>query len=103
MKLAWDIPEPPVSGYERKRSDDLYHSARWTKLARAFRTAHPLCAECQRKGIITAAECVDHVVPWPICQDFFDVNNLQSLCSRCNMLKGEKDRKRIQEYKRRTG
>ena len=104
MKLAWDIPEPPVSGYERKRSDDLYHSARWTKLARAFRTAHPLCAECQRKGIITAAECVDHIDPWPICEDyFFDTTNLQALCYKCNLEKGNKDKKRIQEWRREGG
>lgn len=101
QRLPWD-PEPvqsPPSGYIRERSDDLYHTSRWTRLARQWKVAHPLCARCQEHGVIKAAEHVDHKVPWPICQDFFDTSNLQSLCAECNMLKGIEDRPKIQQYK----
>ena len=100
-RLAWD-PESRQrpEGYSRRRSDPLYHSSRWTKLARAWKVAHPLCEECRRKGLIVPAEAVDHIVPWPVCGDFFDVSNLQSLCADCNRMKGYRDRPVIEKWKR---
>lgn len=102
MKLAWDPKSrrEKSDGYVRRRSDEPYHSSRWTKLARAWKVEHPLCEECKRKGIIKAAEVVDHIVPWPICEDFFDRSNLQSLCEDCNREKGYKDRPVIERWKR---
>ena len=102
MKLAWDPKSrrEKSDGYVRRRSDEPYHSSRWTKLARAWKVEHPLCEECKRKGIIKAAEVVDHIVPWPICEDFFDRSNLQSLCEECNLEKGYKDRPVIERWKR---
>lgn len=88
------------SGYNRVRSADEYHTSRWTKLSRIFRQENPLCAICESKGIIKPAEVVDHIVPYPVCGDFFDSANWQSLCSKCNAEKGNKDKKLIQEYKR---
>ena len=106
MKLRWDATnkiDRSKGEYVRERSDDLYHSARWTRLSRAWRQQHPLCEECRRQGTVTPATCTDHIVPWPICQDFFDESNLQSLCDRCNMLKGERDRERIGRWRRGVG
>ena len=104
MKLVWDHPNRVDSHdgrYHRERSSGLYHSARWTRLSRAFRVNHPLCAECLRQGKIVAATCVDHIVPYPICADyFFDESNLQSLCGECNHLKGQRDKIKIQEWKK---
>ncbi len=101
MKLAWDSKyrREHNGQYERPASDPLYHTPEWTKLSRRWRQAHPLCEECKRQGRITPAQCVDHIVPFPICKDFYDESNLQSLCARCNMEKGNRDRKRIQEWK----
>lgn len=99
MKLAWDSKDRKPEGNGRPRSDSPYHSSRWTKLAKAWKAEHPLCEECKRKGIVKPAEVVDHIVPWPICEDFFDRSNLQSLCAECNMLKGIKDRPAIIRWK----
>ena len=105
-KLAWDSERPPQPMREmpmalhRERSDGPYHSYRWTRLSRAFRVSHPICAECERAGRVVPSTCVDHIVPWPICEDFFDEKNLQALCDRCNMVKGNRDKRRIQEWKR---
>ena len=102
MKLAWDPAarkEKSDGGYSRPRSDEPYHSSRWTRLSKAFRERHPLCAECEKKGIVKEAECVDHIIPWPVCKDFFDPGNLQSLCAECNMLKGIRDRELIKRWK----
>lgn len=87
-------------GYTRVRSSDEYHTSRWTRLSRVFRTEHPLCEICKSKGLIQPAEVVDHIVPYPVCGDFFDSLNWQSLCSKCNAEKGNKDKKLIQEFKR---
>ena len=102
MQLPWDSQERTEKGgkYQRERSADLYHTNRWTRLSRTFRAMHPLCAECQRHGIIKAAAVVDHIVPYPVCQDFFDVKNLQSLCEDCNRAKGNRDKKLIRAWKR---
>lgn len=106
MRLAWDSKtriDKSDGGYHRERSSDLYHTNRWTRLSRVFRAQHPLCAECRRKGIIKSAEVVDHIIPWPVCGDFFDTNNLQSLCEDCNRLKGQSDKKIIAEWRKTTG
>ena len=101
MRLAWDSKtKPERSRYVRKRSDDPYHSWRWTRLSRAFRAEHPLCEECRRRGIIKAATVVDHVVPWPVCEDFFDRSNLQSLCEACNHDKGQRDKVIIRQWRK---
>lgn len=102
MKLPWDsqAKQKAAGAYVRPRSADPYHTNRWTRLSRAFREEHPLCAECLRNGIVKAAEVVDHIVPWPICGDFYDRSNLQSLCADCNRAKGNRDRATVfKDYK----
>lgn len=101
-RLAWDGERrKDDGGYKRERSADPYHTSRWTRLSRAWRRMHPLCEECKRNGIIKAGEVTDHIIPWPVCQDFYDENNLQTLCEDCNHAKGQKDKKLIQSYKAR--
>ena len=101
-RLAWDGERRKDGGsYKRERSADPYHTNRWTRLSRAWRMMHPLCEECKRRGIIRAGEVTDHIIPWPVCQDFYDENNLQTLCKDCNHAKGQKDKKLIQSYKAR--
>lgn len=100
--LAWDSQrqkDRAAGKYVREESDSRYHSARWARLSRAWRAAHPLCEECKRNGILTAGEVVDHITPVPVCQDFFDESNLQTLCRQCNHLKGQRDKKIIQAYR----
>ena len=103
MRLAWDAQsrvDKRDGTYQRERSADPYHTYRWTRLSRAFRAEHPLCAECQRQGIVKAADVVDHIVPWPVCQDFYDRRNLQSLCEDCNRAKGNRDKRIIAEWRK---
>lgn len=106
VTLAWDseatrLRHEGKERYDRRPSGAPYNTYRWHKLAKAFIQDHPLCEECERNGVIKAAECVDHIDPWPICKDyFFDRRNLQALCNECNHLKGQRDKARIQEWKR---
>lgn len=105
MKLAWDSKRSRLKAdgrYVRERSGDLYHTARWTRLSRAWRAAHPLCEECKKQGVIKAAEVTDHITPWPVCGEagFYDTANLQSLCEPCNHAKGQRDKAVIAEWRR---
>ena len=103
MKLAWDSKRAKArqeGKYVRERSDDLYHSARWTRLSIAFRADHPLCEQCRKRGIIKASQVVDHIIPWPVCGDFFYRSNLQALCEKCNIEKGNRDKPVIEEWKK---
>lgn len=101
MRLPWDSAARIEPGaYDRPRSDSPYHTARWTRLSRAFRAMHPLCEECRKRGVIKSAAVVDHIVPWPVCEDFYDEKNLQSLCEDCNRAKGNRDKKTIQAWRK---
>jgi len=92
--------EKKREGYTRVRSASEYHTARWTRASKVFREAHPLCVMCEKEGIITPSEVVDHIIPYPVCQDFFDSSNWQSLCRRHNAEKGNKDKRIINDHKR---
>ena len=104
MRLPWDSQSRGAAkpSYDRERSAAPYHSYRWTRLSAAFRAEHPLCAECLKAGSFVPAQVVDHITPWPICGErgFFDRKNLQSLCQDCNIAKGNRDKKRIQEWRK---
>ena len=84
---------------ERPRSRNEYHSRRWTVLSRTFRDAHPYCQRCMDKGILTPSEVTDHVIPVEIHHSFWDKTNWQALCKRCNIEKGNEDKKLINEYR----
>ena len=103
MQRPWlNRMQPREEDRTRKRSDDLYHTSRWTKLSAALRKtpAFAYCAECAKQGRYVPATVVDHKIPWPVCEDFFNVDNLQPLCDRCNHDKGQRDKVLIQNYKR---
>lgn len=94
-KRPWNSPKPIDCKVVRAYSMSDYHTSRWTKEAKAFKESHPLCEICKSKGIIKAADVVDHITPAPICKDFFDESNWQSLCQECNIAKGNKDKIKI--------
>lgn len=50
---------------------------------------HPLCAECERQGIVKAGEHVDHIIPFRGIEDplRLDADNLQTLCRECHSRK----------------
>ena len=77
--------------YRGTRSQRGYTNA-WLRLSRAFLKAHPLCAECQRQGRLTAATEVDHIIPHKGNKDlFWNEDNLQALCHECHSRKTGKE------------
>ena len=78
---------------ERERRRVLYkgsaskrgYTYKWSKAAKAFLTQHPLCVRCEAKGIVRAAEVVDHIIPHRGDQKlFWDASNWQALCKQCH-------------------
>jgi 5-methylcytosine-specific restriction enzyme A len=61
------------------------YDRRWERMRIDFLRQHPLCVLCLAKGITTAANVVDHIVPHRGDRKLFDdPNNLQSLCKPCH-------------------
>ena len=61
------------------------YDARWRAERNRYLTIHPLCAECERVGRLTAATVVDHIVPHKGDPNlFWNESNWQALCRRCH-------------------
>ena len=69
----------------------IYDSARWRRLSRLKLAQDPLCELCKRRGVITPAEDVHHIVSFLTGRDrterlalAYDYDNLMSLCKACH-------------------
>ena len=73
---------------ERPSARAQGYDSRWERHAKAYLAHHPLCAGCERKGRVTPAAEVDHIVPhrgdWAL---FWAPENHQPMCKRCHSAK----------------
>lgn len=82
------IREKNRYNYERtdKMYTDFYKTSEWIcARSLAMIRDHYQCVMCRRKGIVTLASMVHHIVP--IKKDWnrrLDLNNLMSLCDECH-------------------
>ena len=61
------------------------YDRQWRKYRLRFLAANPLCVMCQRRGYVTAATVVDHVIPHRGNKELFDdETNHQGLCESCH-------------------
>lgn len=58
----------------------LYGTQRWRRLAKRQIAAHPLCAFCLERGMVTRATVCDHIDPHRGDEDAFWNGPFQSLC-----------------------
>ena len=66
-------------------ADPFYWRAPWLKLRKWFLARNPICAECQRRGRITAANEVHHLKPKADFPELALVaENLEALCKSCH-------------------
>jgi 5-methylcytosine-specific restriction enzyme A len=69
------------------------YDARWRRARLIFLQEHPVCADPfgDHEGRATLAVCVDHIVAHKGDMElFWDQNNWQPLCLRCNSKKAAK-------------
>ena len=76
------------------------YDKRWFHYSRQFRARYPFCGQrvdgrfhtehslCARAGLRVLGQCVDHIVPIRNGGSIFDPSNHQTLCNRCNSVKG---------------
>ncbi len=75
-------------GYMTKVTNPFYSTNAWSKMSKQYKINNPLCVMCEKRGIVRAVKYVDHIIPILINFDLrLDVENLQSLCSRCHAKK----------------
>lgn len=89
-----------LSGMSAKRADswrgnkssaERGYGHRWRVARAEFLKEHPLCVFCEKKGLVTLADVVDHIKPHRGVMDlFWDRDNWQSLCKSCH--NGEKQK-----------
>lgn len=78
----------------------FYGTSQWQRLRESYINQHPLCEHCERRGLITPAQEVDHIVELIDGGDKLSWDNLQSLCTTCHRIKtGEEKRKRNERKK----
>lgn len=72
--------------YNRTRPErhEFYWSAKWRRLRDWYRALHPLCEECEKRGLTVQADLVDHILSIEEGGDPMAVSNLRSLCHSCH-------------------
>lgn len=76
----------------RDSATDRGYGARWKRERAKFLSIHPLCAECEATGRVSAATVVDHIRPHRGNQTlFWDINNWQPLCHICHNRKSQSE------------
>ena len=64
------------------------NTAHYRKIRARFLASRPLCASCEKRGIIRPAEELDHIIPARRAPDkFWDSENFQGLCRKCHEAK----------------
>jgi 5-methylcytosine-specific restriction protein A len=73
---------------------NVYDDRRWRRVRLLHLKDEPLCRHCASKGLVVAADMVDHIVPLTVNPDGkYDDSNLQSLCNACHGRKTMKERR----------
>lgn len=100
ISAPWNKKKPVLRPMEDRKRVAFYHTSRWTKESRSFRRLHPFCIECEKEGIVEAAEVTDHIIPLEICEDPWSWANWQGLCRRHNNIKAAQDKKLIEQHRK---
>jgi len=81
-------PLPPLET-RRESASKRGYGHRWAQCRRRLLAQNPLCASCQKKGLLIPATLVDHIEPVQSCADpkFYALSNLQPLCRACHAKK----------------
>jgi len=72
----------------RATSTERGYGRRWSRLAKWYRSRHPLCVDPfgEHEGRPVPGEHVDHIVPL-VAGGTNEMSNLQTLCRRCHARK----------------
>lgn len=67
---------------------NVYQDKRWVRVRALKFSNNPLCELCLLKGIVTVTQEIHHIIPIDVynLDEYlaFDIDNLQSLCTKCH-------------------
>jgi 5-methylcytosine-specific restriction protein A len=72
-----------------EKSIAFYSSFAWQKVRKTYRSRHPICEHCEKKGIIVPAQLVHHKKKlqdiWKDKGNPLSFRYLESLCNKCHL------------------
>lgn len=81
---------------DKESSTKRGYGYKWQKVRELYLKENPLCIYCERDGIITPANVVDHIEPHRGNQSlFWNKSNWQSLCSSCHSSTKQKEESKL--------
>jgi len=91
----------PKKRYDHQLHDGkyIYGTARWKRLRNSYARMHPLCAHCEKTGLITPMVIVDHIKELKDGGDPWDPDNLESLCDEHHKKKTGREVKKRRKSK----
>lgn len=92
IRRPWERERKPFEGKRAVDNTKFYQSTAWRRLRAKVLQEQPLCVECQKRGVISEAKVVDHIIPIVKGGAALDESNLQPLCHRCHNKKSAKDK-----------
>jgi 5-methylcytosine-specific restriction enzyme A len=70
---------------DRPNASRRGYDSQWRKASKKFLKSNPLCKYCDKKGMVTPATVVDHIIPHRGDKNlFWDKSNWQPLCKSCH-------------------
>lgn len=92
VRRPWERERKPFEGKRAVDNTKFYQSPAWRALRAKVLNDYPLCAECEKRGLVVEAKVVDHIIPIVKGGAALDESNLQPLCHRCHNKKSAKDK-----------
>lgn len=80
-------PRQAAADFDARRGSSWQrgYNTEWRKLRRMHLASEPLCRFCFEKGLLVAADTVDHIIRIAVRPDLrLDDTNLRSLCGPCH-------------------
>lgn len=91
QRRPWQPERKPFERF-RHHNTAFYQSTPWRRIRAMKLEQQPMCEECERRGRLTPAQMVDHIVPINKGGAPLDMDNLQSLCNACHARKSAQDK-----------
>ena len=96
-------PKKVYHDHQFHRARYFYGTTEWKKLRERYINQHPLCEHCDKRGLITPGEMVDHVIEIEDGGEKLDFNNLQTLCTHHHRIKTYEAKRKREEKKNLNG
>jgi 5-methylcytosine-specific restriction protein A len=82
-------PQRQKANIARPSASSKGYGVRWRAYRRWYLKRHPLCVDCQARGVLRAAAHIDHIKPvsGPNDPGFWNEANHQALCHSCHSRK----------------